>query len=175
MGGHRNGYAADSAGNGEIISSENILAGRAESSPTFSQSQANSGIARQPPGQVGLFSPDGPGKIGTFSDKPTHWPAAQTSANMTEKVPSSRGCPQFFQFCSVIYSNESTRRLPSADAAFSNWRRLGQCLGSSSLCAEGHEVSRALANSDTGRLPRTMPIRIAACVFASHETIRAHR
>ncbi len=75
-----------------------------------------------------------------------------------EQEYSSGGC----YFRSLTYSNESTRRLPSADAAFSSWRRLGQCFGSSSLCAEGHEVSRALATSDTGRLPRTMRIRIAA-------------
>ena len=75
--------------------------------------------------------------------------------------------------CSVTYSNESTRRLPRADAAFSSWRKLGQCLGSSSRCAEGHEVSKALAISDKGRSPRIRRISTAACVFASGAIMRA--
>jgi hypothetical protein len=62
----------------------------------------------------------------------------------------------------AIYSKESTSRFPRADAAFSNWRRVGQCLGSSKRWADGHEVSSARASSDSGRAPRSVRTRMAA-------------
>jgi len=46
-------------------------------------------------------------------------------------------------------AKEITSRLPSTAAARSNCRRVGQCLGSSSRAAAGHEVPSARAISAT--------------------------